>query len=243
VGINSQIYSSSGGYQGVAFAIPINVAEQVEAQIVATGKAEHGRLGVQVQSMDQKLAQSLGLASPDGALVATVAPHGAAADAGVKVGDVIVKFNGETIEDAGALSSSVSLYAPGHEATLVLLRDGHPMTVSTKIRSDADANDARSPAVLQHASAPDQSQLGLTLRPLTRDERRETGITGGLLVEDAQGPAADAGIQEGDVVLNVAGAQVNSVAELRALVARHAESVALLVQRGSDRLFVPVDTH
>ncbi|HEU4625215.1 MAG TPA: Do family serine endopeptidase [Steroidobacteraceae bacterium] len=243
VGINSQIYSSSGGYQGVAFAIPINVAEQIETQIVATGKAEHGRLGVQVQSMDQKLAQSLGLVSPNGALVATVVPHSAAAAAGLKVGDVIVKFNGETIDDAGALSSRVTLFAPGHEATLVLLRDGHPMTISTKIRSDADADDARDTPVRQRASGTEQSPLGLTVRPLTRDERRETGIPGGLVVEDAQGAAADAGIQEGDVVLNVAGAQVNSVAELRALISRHAASVALLIQRGADRLFVPVDTH
>jgi len=238
VGINSQIFSNSGGFQGIAFAIPIRIVEQIEAQILATGRVEHGKLGVQVQDLDQKLAQSFGLESPLGALVASITPHGAAAEAGVAVGDVIVKFDGEAVEDAGALSSHVSLFAPGKSATLVLVRGGQLLTVHTKVQSDVDPE---SHAAAHHTGTVDPPQLGLTLRPLTRDERTESGIAGGLLVEDAQGAGADAGIQKGDVVLNVAGTQVNSVRQLRALVSPHAYSVPLLVQRGDQRLFVPVD--
>ena len=113
VGINSQIYSNSGGYQGVSFAIPINLAQGVEQQIVKTGKVEHGRLGVEVQNVDQALAQSFKLSSPAGALVAKVEPDSAAARAGLQVGDVILKFNGSPIADAGQLSVRVNSTAPG----------------------------------------------------------------------------------------------------------------------------------
>ena len=135
VGINSQIYTNSGGYQGVSFAIPINLAQGVEQQIVKTGKVEHGRLGVQVQNVDQSLAQSFKLSTPAGALVAQVVPDSAAALAGIKEGDVILKYNGTPIADAGALSVRVSGSAPGEKATLEIMRNGKPMSVTATIGS------------------------------------------------------------------------------------------------------------
>jgi serine protease Do len=236
VGINSQIYSNSGGYQGVSFAIPINVAQQVQQQIVKTGKVTHGRLGVEVQPVDQSLADSFGLKSPAGALVAKVEPGSAAAEAGVKAGDVILGFNGTPVADASQLSMRVNTTAPGERATLTVWREGKEQTFTAKIRSAseqvASADEGAGPA--------EQAQLGLTLRPLTRDERSEVGVANGLVVQHAQGHAAEAGIQEGDVIIGVDGTAVESVAQLRKLVQDHHKRVALLIQRGDNRLFVPL---
>jgi len=236
VGINSQIYSNSGGYQGVAFAIPINLAMDVEGQIVKTGKAEHGRLGVEVQTLDQSLADSFHLKSPSGALVAKVMPDSAGAHAGLKPGDVILKFNGDSIDSAGQLSARVNATAPGGHATLEIWRDGKSVTLTATIGSAREQTaDSRGAP-----DASDASHLGLTVRPLTADERQEAGVQSGLVVEEAQGRAAQAGIQRGDVVLAVDGAPIHSVAELRELVHQHDKQIALLIQRGDSRIFVPV---
>jgi serine protease Do len=236
VGINAQIYSNSGGYQGVSFAIPINLAVQVKDQIVKTGKVAHSRLGVEVQTLDQSLADSFKLKSPNGALVAKVTPDSAAAAAGVKVGDVILKFNGTSIVDAGQLSARVGAAAPGDKASLEIWRDGKTVTLTATIGNAAQVADAgEGPGT----SAP--AKLGLALRPLNPDERQQAGVAGGLLVEDAQGHAAEAGIQAGDVVLSVDGTPVQSVNQLRRMVQEHDKQIALLIQRGDARLFVPVN--
>jgi serine protease Do len=235
VGINSQIYSNSGGYQGVSFAIPINLAQGVEQQIVKTGKVEHGRLGVEIQNVDQSLAQSFKLTSPQGALVAQVEPDSAASRAGIKAGDVIEKYDGAPIADAGQLSVRVSSTAPGEKVTLEVIRDGKPMSLTVTVGSSSTATVAKN-----GEAAPDASHLGMRLRPLTPDERNQTGISGGLVVEESSGRAADAGIQQGDVVLSVNGTPVDSVAQLRNLVHSHDNQVALLIQRGDTRIFVPV---
>src|ERR1700734_2246523 len=133
VGINSQIYSSSGGFQGVSFAIPINLAVQVKDQIVKTGKVAHSRLGVEVQTLDQSLANSFKLTSPNGALVAKVVPDSAAAEAGIKVGDVILKFNGASIVDAGSLSQRVGVATPGEKASIEIWRDGKTLDLTATI--------------------------------------------------------------------------------------------------------------
>jgi serine protease Do len=236
VGINSQIYTNSGGYQGVSFAIPINLAQGVEQQIVKTGKVEHGRLGVEIQNVNQSLAESFKLSTPEGALVAKVVPDSAAARAGIKPGDVILKFNATPIVDSGALSVRVSAMAPGDKATLDLVRDGKPMTVNVTIGSASGATLAKN-----GDAAPEGSHLGMKLRPLTPDERSQAGVSAGLVVEESSGRAAEAGIQEGDVVLSVNGTPVNSVEQLRSLVHSHGDQVALLIQRGDTRIFVPVE--
>jgi serine protease Do len=235
VGINSQIYTNSGGYQGVSFAIPINLAQGVEQQIVKTGKVEHGRLGVEIQNVNQSLAESFKLSAPEGALVAQVVPDSAAARAGIKPGDVILKFNGSPIVDSGALSVRVNAMAPGEKATLDIMREGKPMNINVTIGSASSATVAKN-----GEAAPEGSHLGMKLRPLTPDERSQAGVPAGLVVEESSGRAAEAGIQEGDVVLSVNGTPVNSVDQLKSLVHSHGDQVALLIQRGDTRIFVPV---
>src|SRR6202789_1583776 len=235
VGINAQIYTTSGGYEGVSFAVPINLAVQIKDQIVKTGKAVHARLGVEVQTMDKTRADSFKLKTPNGALVAKVAPDSAAAQAGLKVGDVILKFDGDPIVDAGQLSARVGVAAPGDKATLDVWRDGKTLTLSATIGNAAEAT-----AADNNAGEAAHGRLGLSVRPLSPDERRQGGAPGGLGVEDAEGHAAEAGIQAGDVVLSVDGTSVQSVDQLRQLIQDHGKQVALLIQRGDARLFVPV---
>jgi serine protease Do len=236
VGINSQIYSNSGGYQGVSFAIPINVARQISDQIVKTGKVAHGRLGVAVQGVDQSLAESFRLDSPAGALVSKVEPGSAAADAGLQAGDVILEYNGKPIADAGQLSMNVNTTPPGERATLKVWRAGKAMTLTARIASASPGEGLEADA----GAGSSQGQLGLALRPLTSDEKEQAGVPNGLVVEDAQGRAAAAGIQPGDVLLGVDGQPVKSVDQLRDLVRGHKKSVALLIMRGDNRLFVPL---
>jgi serine protease Do len=235
VGINAQIYSNSGGFQGVSFAIPINVAVQIKDQIVKTGKVEHSRLGVEVQTMNQTLADSFKLTSPNGALVAKVVPDSSAAQAGIKVGDVILKFNDTPIVDAGTLSQKVGVATPGEKASIEIWRNGKALDLTATI-----GNAATLTADNDSNASSSQPKLGLALRPLSPEERQQAGVPGGLLVEDAQGRAADAGIQPGDVVLSVDGTPVQTVAQLRRLVKDHDKQIALLIQRGDSRLFFPV---
>ena len=237
VGINAQIYSNSGGFQGVSFAIPINLAVQVKDQIVKTGKVVHSRLGVEVQTLNQSLADSFKLTSPNGALVAKVVPDSAAAQAGIKVGDVILKFNGALIIDAGSLSQRVGVATPGEKATIEIWRDGKTLNLTATIGNAAALTAADDPAVGDSS----QAKLGLALRPLNPQERQQAGVPGGLVVEESQGRAAEAGIQPGDVVLSVDGTAVQSVAQLRKMVKDHDKQIALLIQRGDARLFVPID--
>jgi serine protease Do len=167
--------------------------------------------------------------------VAQVEPDSAAARAGVKAGDVIQKYNGKPIADAGQLSVQVNATAPGEKATLDIVRDGKPLTVTATIGSASSAALAKNGDTGQEGS-----HLGMKLRPLTPDERSQVGVSGGLVVEESSGRAAEAGIQQGDVVLSVNGTPVQSVSQLRDLVQSHADQVALLIQRGESRIFVPV---
>jgi serine protease Do len=235
VGINSQIYSNSGGFQGVSFAIPINLAVQIKDQIVKTGKVAHSRLGVEVQTLNQSLADSFKLKSPNGALVAKVVPDSAAAQAGIKVGDVILKFNGAPIVDAGQLSQRVGVATPGEKASIEIWRDGKTLDLTATIGNAATLASAD-----DSSGDSSQAKLGLALRPLNPEERRQAGVPGGLVVEEVQGRAAEAGIQPGDVVLSVDGTPVQTVAQLRKMVKDHDKQIALLIQRGDARLFVPV---
>jgi serine protease Do len=236
VGINSQIYSRSGGFQGVSFAIPINVALKVKDQIVATGKAQHGRLGVTVQDLNQQLADSFGLKHVDGALVSNVAPDSAAAAAGLKSGDVITEVNGEPVVRSGSLSSLIGMSAPGERVKLKVWRDRSERTIEAKLGGVG----AETKEVADAGSAAERGQLGLSLRPLTRDEKREAKIESGLVVEDVDGPAERAGIVAGDVLLAINGKPVQTVEQVKSVMAGKPKSVALLVQRDGEKIFVPV---
>jgi serine protease Do len=237
VGINAQIYSQSGGFQGLSFAIPINVALKVKEQIVATGSARHARLGVTVQDLTQTLADSFGLKKPDGALVSKVAADSAAAAAGLKAGDVITEVNGEPIVRSGALSSLIGLSAPGERVKLKVWRDHTAREIDAKL-GGAEAGDTQ----LADAGGTAQGlQLGLALRPLTRDERRASNADHGLVVETVGGASERAGIEVGDLLLAINGKPVQSIEQVRGVLAAKPKSVALLVQRDGEQIFVPVD--
>jgi serine protease Do len=237
VGINAQIYSQSGGFQGLSFSIPINVAMKVKDQIVATGKASHARLGVTIQDLNQSLADSFGLKRPDGALVANVAPNSAAAAAGLKSGDVITEVNGQPVVRSGELSSLIGLSAPGEKVRLKVWRDRSPRDIEAKL----GGADAEATQVADAAGATQRGQLGLSMRPLTRDERRESKIEDGLVIENVAGPAEKAGIQPGDVLLAINGRPVQSIETVKLVLQGKPKSVALLVQRDGDKIFVPVN--
>src|SRR5450432_1432386 len=162
VGINAQIYSQSGGFQGLSFSIPINVALKVKDQIVSTGKATHAKLGVTIQDLNQSLAESFGLSRPDGALVASVAPDSAAAAAGLKSGDVITEVNGEAVVRSGSLSSLIGMSAPGEHVKLKVWRDHTERTIEAKLGGTG----AEAKELADAGAADDDSQLGLALRPL-----------------------------------------------------------------------------
>jgi len=234
IGINSQIYSRSGGYQGLSFAIPINVALKVKDQIVATERVAHARLGVVVQEMNQALAESFGLKQAEGALISTVQPGGAAERAGLQPGDVVVKFDGKPIGAAGELSALVGQASPGDKATLEILRKGEKRELNATLGAAQPEKAAQSGDESQG-----HGRLGLAVRPLTPEERKEANVQGGLLVEQAGGLAARAGVQPGDIVLMAGGKPVKSVDDLRAATAANG-NVALLVQRGEARVFVPL---
>ena len=236
VGINSQIFSQTGGYQGLSFAIPIDVAVRIKDQIVATGKVQHAKLGVSLQDVGQSFADAFKLQSPDGALVANVERGSAAEKAGLKAGDVIRKVNGQSLISGGDLSAIVAIAKPGDRLTMDVWRDGKDMQVTATLAS-AKAD----PASRDNLAGIDGgAKLGLALRPLDPAERSQVGVASGLVVEDAGGAAAVAGVQPGDVVLAVNGKPVASVAQVRDVVKKSAKSVALLVQRGDEKIFIPV---
>jgi serine protease Do len=236
VGINSQIYSRSGGYQGVSFAIPIDVAVQVKDQIVATGKATHARLGVAVQEVNQAFADSFKLDKPEGALVSNIEKGGPGDKAGLKAGDVIRKVDGQPIVSSGDLPAVIGQQTPGKKVTLEVWRQGERQELSAKL---GDASD-KPTQVAKADSAAGQGKLGLALRPLQPQEKREAAIENGLLVEDVAGPSAMAGVQAGDVLLAINGTPAKSLEQVREVVAKADKSVALLIQRGEDKIFVPV---
>ncbi len=237
VGVNSQIYSRSGGYMGLSFAIPINVAMKIGDELRHEGKVEHGLLGVSVQSMTQDLAKSFGLSKTEGALVSRVEPDSPASRAGLQTGDIILGVNGRTINDSIDLSRIVADSKPGDVTTLRILRNGGEKTLRATLGESptdevADAGDGKS-----HSSA---GRLGLAVRPLSQDEQQQIHEKGGVLVERASGPAARAGIQPGDVILAVNSKRVKDPKELRALVEHASGHVALLVRRNDAEIYIPV---
>jgi serine protease Do len=236
VGINSQIYSRTGGYQGVSFAIPIDVASKVKDQIVATGKATHARLGVAIQEVNQTLADSFKLDKPEGALVANVDPGSPADKAGLKTGDVIRKVDGQPIVASGDLPAIIGQATPGEKVRLEIWRQGQREELTAKL-GDASEKPVK---VAKGDDAVGKGKLGLTLRPLQPQEKREAGVNDGLMIEESGGPAARAGVQAGDVLMAVNGTAVKNIEQMRAVVAKADKSVALLIQRDGNRIFVPV---
>ena len=236
VGINSQIYSHTGGYQGLSFAIPIDVALNVKDQLVAHGSVTRGRLGVTIQDVNQALADSFALKKPAGALVSSVEKGGAAAEAGLEPGDVILRYNDKHIASSSDLPVLVANTAPGTAAKLDVIRKGETRHITVTVGQLKNANVASADMAGQ-----DRGRLGVVVRPLDPDEQKQAGVRGGLMVENVTGPAAAAGIQPGDVILSLNGTPVKSAEQLHQLMKKAGKHVALLVQRDEAKIFVPVD--
>ncbi|WP_175803934.1 DegQ family serine endoprotease [Burkholderia ambifaria] len=236
IGINSMIYSQTGGFQGLSFAIPINEAIKVKDELVKTGHVSRGRLGVAVQGLNQTLASSFGLQKPDGALVSSVDPNGPAAKAGLQPGDVILGVNGSPVADSTSLPAQIANLKPGSKADLQVWRDKSKKTISVTLGAMTDAKLASN-----DGGPVEQGRLGVAVRPLTPQERSATNLSHGLIVQQAGGPAATAGIQPGDVILAVNGRPVTNAEQLRDAVKGAGNSLALLIQRDNAQIFVPVD--
>lgn len=236
VGINAQIFTQTGAFEGLSFAIPINVAETVAQQIIAKGHVEHAKLGISVQSVSQQLANSFGLSSPRGALIAEVTEGSAAAKAGLKPGDIILSVNGQPINESGDLPAVIGMMRPGQTVRLGVWSKRHETTVSAQLGSF----DSGMVVADSGGSAAAQS-LGLQVRPLTTAEAKQTGLGRGLVVVSVSGPAEAAGVQPGDVLLAVDGNPVGTVQDVRSQLKDAGKTVALLLMRGSNRIFVPVD--
>lgn len=236
IGINSQIYSGTGGYQGLSFAIPIGLAQRIEQQILSTGQVRHAKLGVAVQDVNQTVAEAFRLDKPAGALIADVEKGSVAERAGLLSGDVVLALNGRAIDLSGDLPALVGLAQPGEQITVDLWRRGARQTLQLRL-DDAKAKPARR---AEAGAGVPQGRLGLALRPLSPDEQRESGLTAGLLIESVAGPAARAGVQPGDLLLAIDGQPVSTMAQVEVAANWTGRSVALLVQRGGMKIYLQV---
>jgi serine protease Do len=236
VGINSQIYSRSGGYQGVSFAIPIDVAMEVLNQIKSGGKVSRGWLGVVIQEVTADLAESFGLDRPRGALVSQVQDDSPGQKSGLQASDVIVSFDGKLVENSGDLPRMVGLAKPGTKIAIDVWRKGKvvPLTV---VLGELPTEES-----IARTGGKSYSRGGLALSEIPAEQRRALDLDHGLLVEDATGDAARAGIRTGDVILAVNNVKVTTVAAFHKLVAAVpvGKSVALLVKRGDGSMYVPL---
>ena len=241
VGINSQIYSRSGGYQGISFAIPIDEAARVSDQLRAGGRVIRGRIGVVIDRVTREVAESIGLGKPTGALVRTVEAGGPADKAGVEAGDIITKVDARTVEASGELPRIIGGIKPGSKASLQVFRRGAyrdlPVVVAemepervTARRSDRDGAKPAAPV----------STLGLAVSDLTDAQKRELKLKNGVRVETAEGVAARAGIQVGDVIVTIDNVEVTSAKQFDAAVAKldKVKPVTLLVRRGDAANFL-----
>jgi serine protease Do len=244
VGINSQIFSNTGGFMGVSFAIPIDIAMNAVDQIKTTGRVSRGMIGVQIQNVDRENAKALGLPRIGGALVNKVTPGSSADKAGVQVGDVILSFAGRDIATSADLPPLVGSTKPGSKADLVLYRDGKNMTVpltvgelpaEKAVQASLGNNEAQSPA----------NALGLAVDDITADQRKQLGLDGddGVVVTKVTGAAAKrAALAPGDVILMVGRKPIKSVADFNTAVkgAKPGDSVMLLVRREDATSFIAV---
>jgi len=243
IGINSQIFSRTGGFMGVSFAIPIDVARNVEEQLIRTGRVVRGRIGVTIQDVNAQLAESFGLDRPRGALVSSVEKDGPAAHAGIAAGDVILAVGGHPIERYGELSSAVAGMRPGSDATLAVWRNGREQNFSVKVvelREQQQTVAGRGSGQGEHEGGGQAGALGLTVRPLAPREKEQAGTQGSLVVEQVTGPAQAAEIEPGDIILGINGKRVHTVKELQDAAGTAGKAVALLIQREDAQIFVPL---
>lgn len=233
VGINSQIFSTSGGFMGLSFAIPSNLAMQIKDQLVKNGKVTRGRIGVVIQTVTQDLAESFGLKAPKGAIVSQVEKDGPAAKAGLQEGDIITAVNGKPIDESVDMPVIIGSMAPGSTAKLTVIRNNKNMTIDVKV--EEATNDSATPTAAKAAAA---NKLGVTVRPLNEQEQAKAE-TEGLLVTESTGAARKAGIREGDIIVNVNGVKIKKTEDLAKVLEKN-KNLRVLVQRRDGRIFIPV---
>ena len=239
VGINSQIYSRTGGFMGLSFAIPIDVANDIAQQLRTTGRVTRGRIGVVIQPVTKELADGFGLPRPQGALVNSVEKDGPADKGGIEPGDVILKFDGRTVNASEDLPRIVGGTRPGSRVAVNVWRNKAGRNVQVVV---GELQDDRARQSRRSGKPPAQaSQFGMGLADLTETQRKELKIEGGVLVESVQGAAARAGIRRGDVILAVNNQDVKSVEHFREQMGQFEKGriVAILVRRGSNSLYIP----
>ncbi len=241
VGINSQILSPSGGNIGIGFSIPVNMARAVMDALITDGQVHRGRLGVTVQPITSDLARSLQLKEIAGALINDVQAKGPADRAGLQPGDVVVALNGQAVSDSNELRNRIAQLGPNAKADLTIVRNG----ATQKVTATLEALPSKSAAAAPAASREGERAGGLSVEPLTPQRAKQMGLddAAGLLVTgvDPDGPAADAGLQRGDVIQKVDGREVTTVAELRQSMASGDRPALVLVRRGEQNLFVSLE--
>ncbi len=232
IGINSQIYSRSGGFQGISFAIPIDEAVRVADQLRTTGRVTRGRIGVQIGEVNKEVAEAIGLGRPQGALVRGVEPGAPAQKAGIEAGDIILKFDGKAIEKSSDLPRLVGNTKPGSRATVTVLRRGSQRDLSVTV-AELEPERATRRTQGQEQRPPSGAQvqtLGLTVSELTEALKSELKLRGGVRVEASDGAGARAGLREGDVIVAVGNVEVNTVREFEQAIARADKSKPIVVQ-------------
>lgn len=239
VGINSQIYSRTGGFMGVSFAIPIDIAMNVVKQLRTSGKVTRGRIGVQAQELTAELAKSFGLKDISGALVTLIEKDSPADKGGIRPGDVILSFNNKPIQTAADLALSVANTNPGTMAPIQIWRKGASMLLNVTVGETVP--DRAPTASAERAEQTQPNQAGLVLGDLSSDQRKRLNITNGVGVRSAVGTALKAGLQSGDIILAVNNVPVENAAMLEAQLKQNAgNTVALLVMRGNVTLYLPL---
>jgi serine protease Do len=244
VGINSQFYSRSGGFVGISFAIPIDEASRISEQLRTTGRVTRGRIGVQVGQVTKEVAEAIGLGKPSGALVRSVENGGPADKGGVEAGDVITLFDGRAIEKSGDLPRVVAGVKPGSKAALRVFRQGAYRDLNLTVGEfDAEPPPIRSGGAKPDAKPPSAAgPLGLAVSELTDVQRRELNVNNGVRVVSAEGAAAQAGVQQGDVILSMDNTEITDVRQFEALVAKvdKARPVNVLVRRGESSSYLVI---
>lgn len=241
VGINSQIYSRSGGSMGLSFSIPIDVALDISNQLKSSGKITRGWLGIVIQELSKELAESFGMKNTNGALVAAVEKNGPADKGGLQAGDVIVKFDGKVIASSSDLPRAVGATRPGKTVPVEVMRKAGEKVLMVSV-GEMPSDGSEVAQSNKPSAKPEPNRLGLILRELTPQQKKKLNGKNGLMVTDAQGAVAQAGIRRGDVILGLNNTEVQSLEQFNKQLAGFSAgaTVALLVLRGENTLYVPV---
>lgn len=234
IGINSQIFSTSGGFMGLSFAIPIDLAVQIKDELMKNGKVSRGRLSILMQQLTPELAKSFNLKDAKGALIAQIEKDGPADKAGLRDGDIVIEYNGKPIADIRELSQAVASTKPGAKVKVKAMREGKPVNlviVVGEMPTDGKLN-FKKPAASQN------NALGANVRPLNDKEKKR--VSNGLFVESVYGAAAEAGMRRGDIIISAGGKKIRTEKDLNEVVSKAKGSLAVLVDRNGSREFIPV---